>query len=384
MKKTINRFLMVFVALMVSMAGYAEDIHVEIDGLEYALNPETKEATVYRMVAGNNATEIVLPGTIEYGSETYTLKNIWIMAFVNCSNLISVTIPNTVETLWDGAFSHCTSLTSIEIPESVKSIKGWCFSGCTNLKSVSISSSVEKIEEGAFKECSSLESITVAKGNQYYESIEGCNAIIDIAEHTLIAGCKNTVIPNSVTTIGNYAFSECQGLETLEIPESVETIGYNAFLNCTGLTSITFPNSLTYIGSSAFQGCTGLTTITFPASIWKIDFRAFYECTNLTTIFVLRRVGPSINSATFDSYYSYPKDVHVLKGYKGNFTIDDDWSRFNIIDDIDPETLTITTDINDIPTTQATEGNKIFSVSGKRLSKPVKGVNIVNGKKIVY
>ena len=205
-------------------------------------------------------------------------------AFTGCSGLTSIEIPNSVTSIGDYAFSGCSGLASITIPNSVTSIGSYAFSGCTGLTSLEIPNSVTSIEEGVFQYCFVLESIVVENGNSVYDSRDNCNAIIETATNELIAGCKNTVIPSNVTSIGNFAFSGCSGLTSIEIPNSVTSIGHAAFSNCSGLTSIEIPNSVTSIGNSAFSGCSGLTSIEIPNSVTSIGDYAFYNCTGLTSI----------------------------------------------------------------------------------------------------
>lgn len=151
----------------------------------------------------------------------------------------------------------------VVIPEGVTSIRYQAFSGCSSsLTSITIPSSVTSIGEYAFAYCSSLESINVANGNKVYDSRENCNAIIEKNSNTLIAGCKNTKIPESVTSIGTYAFSGCDSLTSITIPEGVVNIGYGALCFCENLTSITFPKSVTNIEAFAFKGCVNLKELT--------------------------------------------------------------------------------------------------------------------------
>lgn len=182
------------------------------------------------------------------------------------------------------AFWYCNSITSITIPNSVTSIGEYVFRCCSGLTSITISNSVTSIGYGAFSYCSGLASITVENGNTRYDSRNNCNAIIETDTNTLITGCKNTTIPNSVTSIGDLAFIGCRNLTSITIPNSVTSIGNYAFEGCTGLTSITISDSVTSIGLEAFKGCTGLTSIIIPNSVTSIEKWAFNDCTDLTSI----------------------------------------------------------------------------------------------------
>ena len=208
-------------------------------------------------------------------------------------------IPNGVTCIGGSAFEYCTSLTSIEIPSSVTSIGNSAFYGCTGLTFIVIPESVTSIGDDVLSECTGLTSIIVEAGNPQYDSRNNCNAIIKTATNTLVSGCKNTIIPNSVTSIGNSAFYGCTGLTSVEIPSSVTSISYAAFYGCTGLTSITIPNSVKYIDWYAFADCTGLTSIEIPEGVTSIGDYAFIFCTGLTSITIPSSVT-SIGSYAFE------------------------------------------------------------------------------------
>ncbi len=193
-------------------------------------------------------------------------------------------IPNSVTSIGDYAFYYCNGLTSVTIPNSVTSIGNSAFYGCNGLTSVTIPSSVTSISGSAFCYCSSLASLSVEAGNTKYDSRGDCNAIIETETNTLICGTKNTVIPNSVTSIGDWAFGYCSGLTSVTIPNSVTSIGNSAFSGCSGLTSVTIPNSVTSIGDYAFYDCSGLTSVTIPNSVTSIGNSAFYYCSGLTSV----------------------------------------------------------------------------------------------------
>ena len=148
---------------------------------------------------------------------------------VGCKNTI---IPSTVTSIDSYAFYDCTSLTSITIPNSVMSIASYAFLGCRGLTSLTIPNSVTSIGLNAFGNCNGLSSLSVNSGNTTYDSRNNCNAIIGKETNTLIVGCKNTVIPSTVLSIGNYAFYGCSALASVTIPNSVTSIGSFAFSGC--------------------------------------------------------------------------------------------------------------------------------------------------------
>ena len=195
-----------------------------------------------------------------------------------------------VTAIEDFAFMECTGITKVTIANSVTSIGGEAFYGCNKLTSVTIGNSVTSIGALAFADCNSLTSMIVAEGNSRYDSRDNCNAIIETESNTLIAGCMNTSIPNSVTSIGDDAFSGCNKLTSVTIPNSVTSIGDDAFADCNKLTSVTIPNSVTTIGDGAFYYCYKLTSVTIGNSVTSIGGYAFCDCLGLTSVTIPNRV----------------------------------------------------------------------------------------------
>ena len=320
------------------------------DNAYWALNVETGALTIFGTgaiynYAYNDANrapwysnkEDISSVSIEEG-----VTSIGDFAFEGCTILTSIEIPSSVTSIgWD-AFAHCYGLTSIEIPSSVTSIDQNAFWGCIGLTSIEIPSSVTSIGQSAFSNCYGLTSIVVDEGNTIYDSRGNCNAIIETASNTLIAGCKNTIIPEGVTNIGNYAFSGCYGLTSIEIPSSVTSISEGAFHDCNVLTSIEIPNSVTSIGNSAFYNCSGLTSIEIPSSVTSIGNNAFRWCTGLTSI-VSHIAAENLFAPGENAFSDLDKDactLYVPAGAKSTYAATEQWKDFtNIVETYD---LTVT------------------------------------------
>ena len=193
--------------MFLSLAVNAQDA-VEIDGIYYRLDINTKTAEVTRQLYHTYSGDVVIPSTVTKDEVDYSVTSIGKEAFSLSTELVSVA---------DHAFDACWSLASVNIPNSVTHIGEYAFAQCTSLRSITIPNSVTNIDNAVFTQCTALESIVVDENNMDYDSRDNCNAIIRKSDNTLISGCKKTIIPNSVTSIGKCAFEGCKTLYSIRL-----------------------------------------------------------------------------------------------------------------------------------------------------------------------
>jgi len=242
---------------------------------------------------------LVIPDTLG----GYPVTTIGYGAFKDCTSLTSITIGNSVTSVGDHAFLYCKSLASITIPDSVTSIGNSAFYYCTSLTSITIPNSVISIGEDAFSLCTSLTMIYVDENNKNYCS-DTTGVLFNKYKTELICypagkSGKQYSIPDSVASIGSFAFYYCTRLTSITIPDSVTSIGSFAFYYCTSLTSITIPGSVTSIEEGTFSSCYNLTNITIPNNVTSIGEGAFVACTSLTSIIIPDSVTSIGNSAFY-------------------------------------------------------------------------------------
>ncbi len=320
-------------------------------------------------LANSNMTSIVIPDSV---------TSIGAYLFAGCDNLANITIDpanpvyccknnciietasrclvagckasvipedGSVVIIGMGAFHTCKNLSGITMPNTLTSIEESAFYGCNNLTNINIPSSVTSIGKYAFTGCANLGSLTVDSKNPVYHSAQNC--IIQTAVKTVVASCKNSVIPTdgSVTAIGEYAFSSCAGLTEITIPDSVTKIDTGAFEACKELKTVTLPNNLTCIQKNTFSGCSALTiinlsdklttigeyafascafsNITIPASVTSIQGSAFMGCPNLESITFpdgITVIGPSMFYRCENlAVVTLPSSVTAIELYAFNY-----------------------------------------------------------------
>ena len=381
---------------------------------------------------------LAIPSSFNYNGRTYQVTSIGDHAFSSRTDLISVTIPESVISIDVGAFSGCSGLTTISIPNSVTIVCDGAFSGCSRLSSVTIGSGLTSLGTGVFNNCVELSSIKVKAENKCFDSHNNCNAIIETSSNKLIAGCNKTVIPNDVTSIefnafygcsrlnsitipnsvkfiGHHAFYGCSGLTSINIPDNVRSIGECAFYGCSSLTSVTIPNSVTSIGSSAFNGCSSLTSVTIPegiamiaggtfsgcsrltsvtipSTVTNIGDRAFSNCVRLTDVYCYAENVPGasavISSSEYystHSFYNVPLSsatLHVPVASISSYQSTAPWSSFGTIVALTEEDaiMNVKADEDAIWNVNATtdEPNPVFyDTNGRKSDRPHPGINII-------
>jgi hypothetical protein len=378
-------------------------------------------------------TSVIIPETVT------TIGN---SAFNDCDALTSVTIPTSVTSIKDYAFCNCFNLTSVILPEGVKSIGEKAFSRCESLPSITIPASVTSIGRLAFQCCIRLTSINVAADNEHYMSYDGVlfdkgmksilaypegktatsytipEGVTSIGDFAFYFEVSNThgyeegkrltsiVIPEGVTSIGWLSFGWCDGLTSITIPASMDSIGVGSFFNCTGLKSIIFADNshLMSIDGSAFGGCTGLTSMTIPEGVISIGSSAFRDCINLKTITIPASMTDISSDVFFGSknvtdIYCYA-NPSVLKwpSKKGLFSeksglMPDKQTKCHVTGEVavwekNFPTVNVTF-VGDLAegieslTAGSGKGNAVYNLAGQRIGGLMKGINIVDGKKVM-
>lgn len=370
-----KRLLILSLVLIPTITAWAYDF--EVDGFYYnKLTDNTCQVTYKDFWGADYYGDVVIPKQVTYSGTTYTVTSIG-----------------------KAAFFECTDLTSISIPSSVTDIEYAAFVLC----------------------CLGLKSITVEQGNAYFTSDSNC--LID-KDNCLVLGCKNSIIPSYVTSIGDFAFYSCHGLTSITIPNSVTSIGRSSFFDCRGLKSITIPESVTSIAASAFSFCSGLTSMTIGDSVTSLGAYAFQNCTGLTSVSIGNSVtsiknftfmncpllttvsfGESVTSIGGGVFWDcraletlvchsqeliscngdpldYPKHtsgtLYVPASVIDQYRTTEPWRYWGSIKTLEDWAAGI-----EMPETNSTDEVHIYSIDGRQLPEMQHGLNIVNSKKIL-
>lgn len=231
----------------------------------------------------------------------------------------SISVPGTVKTIGSDVFAGCSKLTKLVLSEGIESIDSTAFFRASSLTSISFPASLVSLGDDMFESCDALTSLNVAEGSTTYAAVDGI--LFNFDKTTLIAypaGIKKPayVVPDSVTTIGDYAFLYNDSIVSITLPDSLVTIGQSAFSGCKKISSIQFPRNLTTIDDHAFSSCDGLINVTIPANVYVLGNGAFNWCRNLVSVTI---ENPSVS---FDDWgvFDYCNNGLTLTGIAGSTT----------------------------------------------------------------
>jgi hypothetical protein len=294
--------------------------------------PSPNQTVMWQLIGSGTTQTLTISGTGAMPNFTSSGMNNppW---YYGRAGITTAVIESGVTYIGDYVFQYCTGLTSVNIPNSVTYIGQYAFNGCTGLTEITIPNSVRYMSTGVFTGCPGLTAINFDGSNANYASVDG---VLFNNSKTLLriypAGKAGAyTVPNSVTSISDYAFEYCKGLTEITITNSVTSIGYNAFNGCTGLTAITIPESVTSIEGGAFQYCTGLTAVTIPNSVTSIGNYAFNGCTGLKHIVNKTAAPLTINANVFTNVTAANVDLLVPASAVEAYKAADVWKDFGNI-----------------------------------------------------
>ena len=403
-----------------------------------------KHIGTYALAYSEYLTGVVIPNSVENiesgafcqtGIKTLTIpnsvKSVGTDAFEECTSLIDLNIGKGVEKIGKRGFKNCSSIVNLKIPGNIVSVGQDAFAGCKavkdlyiedsehplpfdnlnffdgysgaeasietlylgrdlysssqyeeklslpkSLKSLTISDGVTRLDNYRFNN-RNLESIIVTEGNKYYDSRKECNAIIETSSNKLLFGCKNSTIPYGVATIGEEAFESSYGLKNIGIPGSVITIEDYAFAECLDLENIVISNSVTKLGEAVFVECESLKSVTIGNGIKEIPMGTFYYCDALESIYLVSETPPAVvNEYNFNEEQYKTVDLYVPNGTMAAYKEADVWKEFLNIKEFDATGIN-TAIINN------KKNQKVYDLLGKKVTSPLKGLYIIDGKKIL-
>ncbi len=344
-----------FVWLLLSSIPLLASFHS--DGVYYEFISDY-ELEVTSFSISKNQVSVVIPSEFVIDGYSYRVSRIGNYAFLECENVVLVTLPTTIYEIGHDAFSGCKNLLKINFPSSLTKIGDRAFYGCESLESIKIQKKVESIGFAAFANCRSLNSVAFSNGVSEIKghAFENCKSLTSID------------LPNSLEVIEYGLFTDCENLREVILPKYVEEICYNAFKNCVSLDSIYIPKSIREIEYYAFMGCSGLKTIVLAASEYsmKIGMQAFVGCGELTEIQCLRTKPPH---AREDSFENYNATVIVPCRSKSNYESDEVFSLFSSIECDQPLAID-ELEFEEIP-------QEIYNIQGKIIPQTQSGLNVL-------